>query len=272
MPDKDIRAVQAADRHDPPNGGYFWRLEHSHLAAFLALRLPQEASRVFLALADLTHGYGKQRDTISRSQIAGLANVHPWHVHRALMALSELGLYGQIAVNPRRVIRWVVWPPPIESPGQTACTPDGATYNTDTGVTNSSESTPQEVDTKKVKKRSIKKGRKHSSAPSDHKQFIEFFHTEYEKALGRKYIMAPAKEGKLIKDLLKQLSLDELKRAALNMLANPWARDKADIGLLKSKINTWQNRTEQRPASRGTFTPARGSEPKRFGKLSKRFA
>jgi len=45
------------------------------------------------------------------------------------------------------------------------------------------------------------------------KQFIDWFVTAYESELGRKYIVAGGKDGKLVKTLLGKVSIDELKRA-----------------------------------------------------------
>lgn len=85
--------------------GGFWRLRHDDLAAVLARHdLTGEQLRVFLALADLTLGYGKARDVVSLSQIAERAGMYAMqpdgarrpdcsHVARALKRLKERGLY-----------------------------------------------------------------------------------------------------------------------------------------------------------------------------------
>ena len=93
------------------------------------------------------------------------------------------------------------------------------------------------ITTQKKKRR--KREDKGASAPSEHKQFIEFFCGEYQGAIGRKYIVSGAKDGALVKSLLGKLSLDELKQATRNMLADSWGRERASIGLLSSQINTW---------------------------------
>ncbi|MCX5653726.1 MAG: hypothetical protein NTY65_03635 [Planctomycetota bacterium] len=56
--------------------GGFWRLRHDHLATLLARRdLSWAVVRVYLALADLTVGYRKERDEVSLSQIAETAGM-----------------------------------------------------------------------------------------------------------------------------------------------------------------------------------------------------
>jgi hypothetical protein len=56
--------------------GGFWRLPHDHLAALLTRRdLSWAVARVYLALANLTRGYGKERDEVSLGQIAEKAGM-----------------------------------------------------------------------------------------------------------------------------------------------------------------------------------------------------
>jgi len=118
-------------RRNPEDG--FWRLRHDDLAALLARRdLSWETARVYLALADLTRGYGRDRDAVSLSQIADLAGMFTMaadgarryevrHVRRALKTLAVLGLCGQAPTSGQAVIRWVEWPPPpLEAPSTTA--------------------------------------------------------------------------------------------------------------------------------------------------------
>ena len=89
------------------------------------------------------------------------------------------------------------------------------------------------------------------------KQFIDWFTVEYEQTIGRAYVVAGGKDGQLIKSLLGKVgargdALAELQRAARNMFADPWGKDRADIGLLSSKINTWL----ADPATKGAGTPS----------------
>jgi len=110
------------------NDGGFWRLDHDGLAAILARReLSWGLVRVYLALADLTLGYGREQDTVSLSQMAeraGMYSVKPDgskcpdcpHVARAIKELSKRGLYGCARGKGQSVVRWVVWPaPPMPS-------------------------------------------------------------------------------------------------------------------------------------------------------------
>ena len=97
----------------------FWRLSHEDLTRVLARTdLSWETARVYLALADLTIGYGKEKDTVSLGQIADATGMDRPHVVRALKCLSQLGLYGQEKVSSQEVIRWVAWPPlPVANDG-----------------------------------------------------------------------------------------------------------------------------------------------------------
>ena len=77
------------------------------------------------------------------------------------------------------------------------------------------------------------------------KQFIDWFSVTYQQATGQKYVVAGGKDGTLVKRLLASLGgngvdpLEELQRAARTMLADNWGKDRADIGLLSAKINSW---------------------------------
>jgi len=92
----------------------FWRLSHEHLAAVLARTdLCWELVRVYLALADLTLGYGKEQDVVSLGQISNHSNVSRPNTVRSLKQLKALGLYNQSEITRQKVIRWVTWPPPV---------------------------------------------------------------------------------------------------------------------------------------------------------------
>ncbi len=96
----------------------FWRLPHNELAAVLARPdLSWETARVYLALADLTRGYGRARGVVSLGQISERVGGMPRrYVTRALAALRAKGLCGQEPSKGQSVIRWVTWPPPPAPP------------------------------------------------------------------------------------------------------------------------------------------------------------
>jgi len=99
----------------------FWRVDHGGLRAILRFRdLTWEQARVYLALGDLTYGFGNPNDVVSAGQIATIAGVARPHVYRALNALEQKGLAGSRPLSPRRVLRWIVWPAPDDTkPGIT---------------------------------------------------------------------------------------------------------------------------------------------------------
>jgi len=118
------------------------------------------------------------------------------------------------------------------------------------------------------------------------KIFIDFFVTAYAQAVGRPYIVAGGKDGATVKRLLAALDREgidaaaELQRATRNMLADGWGRERANIGLLASQINTW--RGQARAASNGRtgngaagggksqFTPASAGQS--YDGLAKKFS
>ncbi len=102
------------------------------------------------------------------------------------------------------------------------------------------------------------------------RQFLGWFCDEYETSQGRAYVVCGGKDGALIKGLLKRLEIEQLQQAARTMLADSWARDKADIGLLAAKINSWlSGANPKRDGKRGGFTPAKASED--YTGLAQRF-
>jgi hypothetical protein len=81
------------------------------------------------------------------------------------------------------------------------------------------------------------------------KKFIDWFCDEYQRVRGIKYIVQGGKDAKNVQRLLKSMSLEELQRAVGSMFADHWGKDKADIGLLTSKINTWRGGESQKESS-----------------------
>ena len=239
----------------------FWGIPHKDVKAIHALHLPGELMRVYQSVADLTRGYGKAKDIISLGQISEMACTDNRHTYRALKKLSQLGLYRESRISTRKILRWVVWPPPAGSSRKAPVSAMGGVNrdNATAGV-NSKNPVSARAGVKdnalggahQYKKVKEEEGHRPSSAPSDHKQFMEFFCTEYHGALGRKYIVTGAKDGNLVKALLGKLSLDELKLATRNMLADAWGQSRASIGLLSSQINTWLNDTSD---------PSKGETP-----------
>lgn len=128
----------------------FWRLEHGDLAAVLARTdLAWASARVYLALADLTLGHGKDSDMVSVSQIGDLASVARWHVSRALSDLASRGLYGHETLGPRKVRRWVIWPPPpITTYGDSTVAGDITVHGDSAITTHGDELSPPVVNTK----------------------------------------------------------------------------------------------------------------------------
>lgn len=73
------------------------------------------------------------------------------------------------------------------------------------------------------------------------KIFIDWFFDRYKETFGADYCVQGAKDGNLVKGLLKRHSLDNLKAMAAAMLESEdnWILSNADIGLIKSRENTW---------------------------------
>ncbi len=101
-----------------------------------------------------------------------------------------------------------------------------------------------------------RKARRKATRPNPQvKQFIAWFCEAYRTARGRAYVVAGGKDGATVKQLLRSLSLDELKTAAENMLGDSWGKERASVGLLASQVNTWRGGTRQ-AGRKSTFTAA----------------
>lgn len=94
------------------------------------------------------------------------------------------------------------------------------------------------------------------AAPPDPrvKTFVDWFCKAHETATGVSYVVSGAKDGALVKGLLRKLELDgrdplvDLQAAAEAMLADKWGKDRASIGLLSSQINAWRKKGGQAKA------------------------
>ena len=77
---------------------------------------------------------------------------------------------------------------------------------------------------------------------------MDWFCATYKTATGNRYIVSGGKDGATVKRLLRQLDGDgrdpvaELQAATGAMLADPWGRERASIGLLAGQINTWRSK------------------------------
>jgi hypothetical protein len=94
---------------------------------------------------------------------------------------------------------------------------------------------------KEIRKEYIAKG-KPSRSPSTRdsdprvEEFLRWFAGQYQERLGGRYVVKWGKEGKLIKELLATLEVDELQRRAVCLFESDFFNAK-DIGVLSSQIN-----------------------------------
>lgn len=254
------------NKAEPRDGG-FWRLRHDDLAAALARHdLNGEALRVYLALADLTFGYGKTRDVVSLSQIADRAGLFTTNddgrreyrcpqVARALRMLRAKGLYGHAPADGQTVTRWVVWPAPpsgtTAEPGTTAeagsSQSDPMTVSTTAGAT-ADVGKHQDPKTKKKRPPSGAAARPDSDEgtpelgqdgePQENRlvaKLVGFWCREHERQLARKYPRSG--KGRLagtLKRLLRDFTPNELQAVIGFWFAAE--RDTYSIGLFERKL------------------------------------
>ena len=274
MAGESVATTVSGERRTMNNSTGFWALCHAELAALLNRGdLSGETVRVYLAVADLTRGYQKDRDIISLSQITKLTGLSTAHICRALRRLRELGLYGSKRSKGGRVQRWVIWPPPptaeIGSTARAGSTEAGSRGTAGTGSRDTAEigregtaqaGRHQEVNKKKKEVR--KKGARRRTTrpkpinPCVH-EIIEFFFGEFRRAHDREFIITNANEAHgIVRNLLDKLNgngvdpVARLKMAIRNMFRDSWGRDHASFGTLSKQLNKWLGRNKPTPGRR----------------------
>lgn len=218
----------------------FWKLHHDDLQAFLQCSgLSWESARVFLALGDLTLGWGRDKGIVSVGDIARFAGMRRKYVLRAIARLRELGLYGENRLSDRQTERWILLPERAggspeaggtqgvtDSPEVGANSPEaGATNGPDLGAT---------LKTKDVKTPRLTAGK------GGHQQFVEWFCAEYERQTGIKYKFQKGKDGSAVKALVKEHTFGELQALTKAMLQDKWGRENASPANLRGQINKWR--------------------------------
>lgn len=157
--------------------------------------------------------------------------------------LDRAGLGRKGAIQWRVVVQPLNrTPPPAVQPATPAvqpATPSGSTIEPILTLYTNVSSSPKK-----------KKARGKGAAPPDPrvKTFIDWFCKAHQTATGISYVICGAKDGALVKGLLRKLDGDgrdplvDLQAAADAMFADGWGRERASIGLLSSQINTWRKK------------------------------
>ena len=263
----DLGAVKGKDAAPAIRNGGFWRLRHDHLSAVLSRRdLSWESARVYLALADLTAGYGNARDVVSLGQIADRAGMDRSHVVRGLNRLARLGLCGQTPAGQGKVVRWVTWPPPAAADvGSVARAGNGSVAQPGSrGVAKGVAGAGTHQDTKKEKK-----NRREEDTP-------ERAEVAFDESNATFKVSAELRQR--WKQKYPGLDVDgEIARAG-EYLAGRAAQYRADrrakrpwtpAGYQRALVN-WLNRAAQSPQrpkrAGGTFTPAAATPGKYAGR------
>jgi hypothetical protein len=114
---------------------------------------------------------------------------------------------------------------------------------------------------------------KSKDANPEVKTFIDWFCEWYEGQLKRKYIVRGGKDGKQVKELLKNIKLEELKSATEKMGNDNFWHDKSSIGTLYSHINEIRNLNNNN-RNAGKFVSAKPqSQPQgKYNALAKTFS
>jgi phage replication O-like protein O len=225
----------------PPNG--YWQVQHDDLHALLRRRdLSRREIDVVLFIADATLGHGVKEAEISAQDIADGTGMMRKHVTPVLTELTRKEILvstppPEAHPNTTRCLRRIVWPVGIVAPklGLFVAPKSGATLAPKSGATHILRH--EDIEDVCAQKRTPSK--KANKQPSDVTAFKAWWSERYQQAQGTAYVWKHAQDGGIIKKLLAQVPLDELKDAADILFAGglPWATGVPSIGLLSSGIN-----------------------------------
>ena len=216
-------------------------------------KLPPGALRVLLVIVRFTYGFGKSSDRISLKQLEGVTGLSRWGVVQGIKALETLinirpGAKGRGA-NEYSLNLDIVTGQLVNKVDQS----DNLTSQVGSQI-----SRPSQTYSKPI---SLRERVRKASAPINSvpgvKQFLSWWDAEYRKRVGEPYVFNGGKEGKLIKERLRQFDLPKLKTLALRFLdsKDPWVQEHGGytIGVFASQINkliSTSKGTQRQPMSK----------------------
>jgi len=213
--------------------GYF-RIANEIAEVLMRTNLSAYQSRILWAIFRRTYGFNKKEDWLSNSQLVDLTGLWKQHIYRTIKELLGRNLVTKrgykIAFN-KDYQQWRELPKGVtshsKSPKGVTPSPKGVTGVTNRGV---------------HKRRQYTKDILRDSKKPNHAvpEFLKFFGNLFQQKFGQPYTASFAKEGKLLRRLLKLHPLGRLQELAEKFFSSkdPFIQNSGfTIGVFSSQIN-----------------------------------
>jgi phage replication O-like protein O len=179
------------------------------------LDLNGQCWKVTLFIIRKTYGFQKKHDRISLSQISDGTGISVAHVCRSLRILAKKGVISKKNGRIGLVKDHDKWGDKVAQSGtaQSGSAEIGSTAQSGNFTTAQSGNRvlPNQADTKETITKEIIKENNSGGKSSATKDGILYFKSKYEQKVGKPYLINYGKHGKMIKEMLGQQSLDDLK-------------------------------------------------------------
>ncbi len=225
---------------NPQKEGGFTAVSNELLEAYIKIArfLSPYENTVWWAILRKTYGYNKKEDWISLNQIEGITGIRQSHIARTKKKLllknmvtkknKEVGIQKDYETwnIPKQVLPKQVYIPKQDLPKQ-------VTKLTQTGKKN----LPKQVDTKESKDNITKES---NTTYCETTAIRNHFYTSYQQHCNKDYVASFGKDGRIFKDLLAVVPLEELKTLVDRFFESEdrFIKDSGyTIGVFRSQIN-----------------------------------
>ena len=213
-------------------------LANDLVEALAKIRLSGEESQILWSILRKTYGWHKKEDHISLSQFSLMTGIKRQNVLRALTKLASKKIIAVIKkddsiINMYRIQKDFDNWQPLSKKITTPKTVINIDKRGESKMMHTKENNTKEIHIEPV----IKK----DDTPNPNiKTFIDYWHVSFKSKFSQPYIFNGAKEGTLIKSLLKTIALEDLKtKAEIFFTCNDDFIKKSGytIGVFYSQIN-----------------------------------
>lgn len=219
------------------------RISRELLSAFCYLDASGPEFMIVLAVISKTYGWNKKEDKISLSMFQKLTKMTRPRTFRAIKQLVRRNVLGTTVVPGKIATYWIIKDYDKWVTG--TCTVLGTARRTTTGTFEGGQLVRLPIYRTKDNTKDILKRAKSPINP-DIKTFIDWWFVQYQDRFSQKYHVSGAKEGSIIKSLLKTYSIDELKLKAGTFLdsRDEWIQGAGyTIGVFQSQVNKFNKQT-----------------------------
>lgn len=233
---------------DPQVENGYTRIATELLEALMRMDMPGAELRIALVVARKTYGWQKLKDQISLSQFCQETGMTRTRVIRAIKNLVRYSVLGSITGDTSHASTY--WIIKDYDKWTIASIRHDTSIIRDTrpSIIRDKNLVSPVIPTIDTTQKIIYKALRATKKPPDTriKVFIDWWCLEYKTRFDTPYSLA-GKDFKLIQGLISDFGLEELKRRALLFLSSDdeWIKKVGfDIGIFKSKINTFMQLTQ----------------------------